>query len=227
MESLSGQSLIPSNLGRVDDEEMMPTAHGLSQCTFPYISTVCFEIWSELLVQIIIPDCKLVSANLHLYSPLLIFRLAKVGSLTPLIDSPSPMRNIKRIIYSKLQINRASLYSDAAIEAQNSSWQGARGTPVVGLEHHTGDSTNYLGDLGEIPREDDRWRHYLSPPPQFRYGTEWERNILQSPCNRDLAHKTFGPSDLTSTYSVCTRRVFGGIGHQTHAFRSGVRCSNH
>ncbi|GFS90672.1 hypothetical protein TNCV_3770991 [Trichonephila clavipes] len=37
----------------------------------------------------------------------------------------------------------------------------------------------------------------------------------------------FGPTDLTSTYSVCTRRVFGGIGHRTHAFRSGVRCSNH
>ncbi|GFW94374.1 hypothetical protein TNCV_1433091 [Trichonephila clavipes] len=29
------------------------------------------------------------------------------------------------------------------------------------------------------------------------------------------AHKTFGPPDLTSTYSVCTRRVFGGVGHQT------------
>ncbi|GFV72810.1 uncharacterized protein TNCV_2714021 [Trichonephila clavipes] len=25
------------------------------------------------------------------------------------------------------------------------------------------------------------------------------------------AHKTFEPTDLTSTYSVCTRRVFGGI----------------
>ncbi|GFS68042.1 hypothetical protein TNCV_1362631 [Trichonephila clavipes] len=29
-------------------------------------------------------------------------------------DSPLPLRNIKRIIYSKLQINRASLYGDAA-----------------------------------------------------------------------------------------------------------------
>ncbi|GFX24249.1 hypothetical protein TNCV_1366292 [Trichonephila clavipes] len=26
-----------------------------------------------------------------------------------------------------------------------------------------------------------------------------------------MAHKTFGTTDLTSTYSVCTRRVFGGI----------------
>ncbi|GFW92480.1 hypothetical protein TNCV_517971 [Trichonephila clavipes] len=32
MESLSGQSFIPSNLGHVDDEEMISTAHGLSQC---------------------------------------------------------------------------------------------------------------------------------------------------------------------------------------------------
>ncbi|GFX15249.1 hypothetical protein TNCV_2709541 [Trichonephila clavipes] len=46
------------------------------------------------------------------------------------------------------------------------------------------------------------------------------------PCTRDSAYKTFGPTDLTSTYSVCTRRVFGGIGHRTQAFRSGVRCSN-
>ncbi|GFY00250.1 hypothetical protein TNCV_4710521 [Trichonephila clavipes] len=29
---------------------------------------------------------------------------------------------------------------------------------------------------------------------------------------RDSAHKTFGPTDLTSTYSMCTRRVFGGTG---------------
>ncbi|GFW94397.1 hypothetical protein TNCV_1433321 [Trichonephila clavipes] len=32
------------------------------------------------------------------------------------------------------------------------------------------------------------------------------------PCTRDLAHKTFGPTDLTSTFSVCTRRVF--VGHR-------------
>ncbi|GFW51230.1 hypothetical protein TNCV_3595121 [Trichonephila clavipes] len=46
-------------------------------------------------------------------------------------------------------------------------------------------------------------------------------------CTRDSAHKTFGPTDLTSMYSVCTRRVFGGIGHWTQGFRSGVYCSNH
>ncbi|GFU99031.1 hypothetical protein TNCV_1614071 [Trichonephila clavipes] len=40
-------------------------------------------------------------------------------------------------------------------------------------------------------------------------------------------HKTFGPTDLPSTYTVGTRRIFGGIGHRTQAFRSGVRCSNH
>ncbi|GFX67508.1 hypothetical protein TNCV_3463971 [Trichonephila clavipes] len=39
--------------------------------------------------------------------------------------------------------------------------------------------------------------------------------------------RLFGPSELTSTYSVCTRKVFSGIGHRTQAFRSVVRCSNH
>ncbi|GFT21391.1 hypothetical protein TNCV_3816651 [Trichonephila clavipes] len=47
------------------------------------------------------------------------------------------------------------------------------------------------------------------------------------PCTRDSAHKTFGPTDLMSTFSVCTRRVFGGLGHRTQVFRSGVRCPNH
>ncbi|GFX78691.1 hypothetical protein TNCV_31311 [Trichonephila clavipes] len=58
---------------------------------------------------------------------------------------------------------------------RNSSWQGAKSTPVVGLEHHTGDSTN---ELGEILRRDDRWNH-LFPPPQFIHRTEG--NILQPP----------------------------------------------
>ncbi|GFV32321.1 hypothetical protein TNCV_1676071 [Trichonephila clavipes] len=53
------------------------------------------------------------------------------------------------------------------------------------------------------------------------------RGYHKVPCTRDSAHKTFGPTDLTSTYSMCTRRVFGGIGHRTQAFRSGIRCSNH
>ncbi|GFV99773.1 hypothetical protein TNCV_5081331 [Trichonephila clavipes] len=53
------------------------------------------------------------------------------------------------------------------------------------------------------------------------------REIFPVSCTRDSAHKTFGPIDLTRTYSVCTRRVFGGIGHRTQAFRSAVRCSNH
>ncbi|GFV51938.1 hypothetical protein TNCV_1322911 [Trichonephila clavipes] len=73
----------------------------------------------------------------------------------------------------------------------------------------------------------DRWRHHRYPPHQFMHGTEGEGNILQSPALGTSAHKTFGPTDLTSTHSVCTRRVFGGIGHRIQAFRSGVRCSNH
>ncbi|GFY12541.1 hypothetical protein TNCV_2447321 [Trichonephila clavipes] len=46
-------------------------------------------------------------------------------------------------------------------------------------------------------------------------------------CTRDSAHKMLGPTDLTSTYSVCTRRAFGDIGHRTQAFRSGLRCTTH
>ncbi|GFT32270.1 hypothetical protein TNCV_1035301 [Trichonephila clavipes] len=53
------------------------------------------------------------------------------------------------------------------------------------------------------------------------------REIFSNPCTRDSARKTFGPTDLTTTYSVCTRRVFGVIEHRTLAFRSGVQCSNH
>ncbi|GFX78708.1 uncharacterized protein TNCV_31481 [Trichonephila clavipes] len=75
-----------------------------------------------------------------------------------------------------------------------------------------------------------RWRHHLSSPPQSWHGTGEEANILQPPApvvSAATAHRTFRPTDLTSTYSVCTRRVFGDIGHRTKAFRSGFRCSNH
>ncbi|GFU48879.1 short stature homeobox protein [Trichonephila clavipes] len=54
-----------------------------------------------------------------------------------------------------------------------------------------------------------------------------QKSYLKFPCTRDSAHQTFGLTDLTRTYPVCTRRVFGGIGHRTQAFHSGVRCSNH
>ncbi|GFW73133.1 uncharacterized protein TNCV_832511 [Trichonephila clavipes] len=67
----------------------------------------------------------------------------------------------------------------------------------------------------------DRCRHHRSPYPQFRHGTGGEGNILQPPSfgvSAATSHKTFGPTDFTSTYSVCTRRVFGAIGHRTQAF---------
>ncbi|GFU91964.1 hypothetical protein TNCV_3765891 [Trichonephila clavipes] len=44
---------------------------------------------------------------------------------------------------------------------------------------------------------------------------ELEGNILQPPVlvvPAVTAHKTFGLTDSTSTYSVCTRRVCGGMG---------------
>ncbi|GFV63294.1 uncharacterized protein TNCV_1373911 [Trichonephila clavipes] len=51
----------------------------------------------------------------------------------------------------------------------------------------------------------DRWRHHLSPHPQFRHGTGWEGNILQPPApvvSAVTTYKTFGPTDLTSAYSL-------------------------
>ncbi|GFV54930.1 uncharacterized protein TNCV_1055371 [Trichonephila clavipes] len=63
----------------------------------------------------------------------------------------------------------------------------------------------------------NRWRHQLSPPPQFRHGAGGEENIFQllaPPVVSDVTnHKTFRPTDLMSTYSMYTRTVFGGIGH--------------
>ncbi|GFT77811.1 hypothetical protein TNCV_4387901 [Trichonephila clavipes] len=60
----------------------------------------------------------------------------------------------------------------------------------------------------------------------YNFGKELKGSEIFS-SSLHSAHKTFGPTDLTSTYSVCTRRVFRGIGNRTHAFLSGVRCSNH
>ncbi|GFV80678.1 hypothetical protein TNCV_4618401 [Trichonephila clavipes] len=92
-------------------------------------------------------------------------------------------------------------------------------------------SWNCLGSLERVPTSLNavRWRQHLSPRPQFRYGTGREGNILQTPApgfSAVTAHKTFGPTDLTSKYFLRTRRVFGGIGHRTQAFWSGVRFSN-
>ncbi|GFX67616.1 uncharacterized protein TNCV_3933581 [Trichonephila clavipes] len=52
----------------------------------------------------------------------------------------------------------------------------------------------------------DRWRHHRSPTPQFRHGTGRDGNILRAPAlvvSTATAHRTFGPTDLTSKYSVC------------------------
>ncbi|GFW12570.1 hypothetical protein TNCV_818221 [Trichonephila clavipes] len=72
----------------------------------------------------------------------------------------------------------------------------------------------------------DRWRHRLSLPPQFRHGAGGGEIYIFSSTpalvvSAATTHKTFGPTDLTSTYSVCIRW------HRTQALPSGVRCSNH
>ncbi|GFS91499.1 hypothetical protein TNCV_1139371 [Trichonephila clavipes] len=61
----------------------------------------------------------------------------------------------------------------------------------------------------------------LGVPSPLKYGSGGERNILQSPApmlSTATAHKTFGPIDLKSTYSVCTGRVFGGTGIEYRHF---------
>ncbi|GFY16558.1 hypothetical protein TNCV_735851 [Trichonephila clavipes] len=76
----------------------------------------------------------------------------------------------------------------------------------------------------------DRWRHQLSPLSQFRHRLEGKDIILRQRAPKvsaETAHKTFEPTDLTNTYSLCTKKVFSGVGHRTQALRSGVRCSNH
>ncbi|GFW95962.1 uncharacterized protein TNCV_4173891 [Trichonephila clavipes] len=65
--------------------------------------------------------------------------------------------------------------------------------------------------LRQVEPPYDRWCHHLYPPLQFRHRTEGEGNIIQPPAtavSAATAQKAFGPTDLTSTYSVCTRRVF-------------------
>ncbi|GFV63511.1 hypothetical protein TNCV_1551741 [Trichonephila clavipes] len=56
--------------------------------------------------------------------------------------------------------------------------------------------------------------HLFTESLTWGHGTEGEGNILQSPA---FVIQPTRLSDLTSTHSVCTRRVFGGIGHQTQA----------
>ncbi|GFW52180.1 hypothetical protein TNCV_2426271 [Trichonephila clavipes] len=73
----------------------------------------------------------------------------------------------------------------------------------------------------------DRWRHHLSPPPQFGHGLESREIFYSTLYPWFMLRKTFEPSDLTSTCSRCTRWVFGGIRHRTQAFQSGVHCSDH
>ncbi|GFV96902.1 uncharacterized protein TNCV_4351151 [Trichonephila clavipes] len=67
-----------------------------------------------------------------------------------------------------------------------------------------------------------RWQHHLSPPPHFRHRTGWEGNIFQPPAlvvSALTANRAFEPTNLTSIYSVCTRRVFVGIGQRTQTLR--------
>ncbi|GFW25633.1 uncharacterized protein TNCV_1308941 [Trichonephila clavipes] len=69
------------------------------------------------------------------------------------------------------------------------------------------DVTPTVQDTNEV----DRWRHHRSPPPQIMLGIEG-REIFSSPLHSGFSPQYFGPTDLTGTYSVCTRRVYGDTG---------------
>ncbi|GFS57453.1 hypothetical protein TNCV_1401421 [Trichonephila clavipes] len=51
----------------------------------------------------------------------------------------------------------------------------------------------------------------MTHPSQFNRRGKYSPVPCAPVVSATTAHKTFGPTDLTSTYSVCTRRVFGGI----------------
>ncbi|GFV52978.1 hypothetical protein TNCV_2876441 [Trichonephila clavipes] len=58
----------------------------------------------------------------------------------------------------------------------------------------------------------DTWRHHLSPPPQFRHELKERGKYSPAPVvSAATAYKTFKLTDLRSTHSVCTRRIFSGI----------------
>ncbi|GFW71303.1 hypothetical protein TNCV_537211 [Trichonephila clavipes] len=79
---------------------------------------------------------------------------------------------------------------------------------VVDVSFPKGRNESCLSQVGLLH---DRWQHHLSPPPQFRQETVGEGNILQR------LHPWFlllPPTRLLEP--------FGGVGHRTQAFRSGI-----
>ncbi|GFX80241.1 hypothetical protein TNCV_2642571 [Trichonephila clavipes] len=75
------------------------------------------------------------------------------------------------------------------------------------------------------------WARTHDTPATIRYLDHLATMVTSSPFTRGFC--CGHPQDfqthcvLTSTYSVCTLRVFGGIGHRTQTLRFGGRCSNH
>ncbi|GFU43139.1 hypothetical protein TNCV_4289781 [Trichonephila clavipes] len=89
---------------------------------------------------------------------------------------------------------------------RNSSWQGSRCT--LSLEQHAGDSTNLLAEIPEGTIDGDETDLHL-----HNLGMKLKGGYLPFPSTSDSSHKTFGPTDLASTYSVCTWNIFVSIGH--------------
>ncbi|GFU73006.1 hypothetical protein TNCV_4637401 [Trichonephila clavipes] len=111
---------------------------------------------------------------------------------------------------------------------RNSSWQEARSTPVVGLGHHTGDSTRR-----KSPKGRDGWRHHLSPPPQFRHENEGHGQVTRTthelPPALQLSYhenvKAVTPEclgappvdrNLLNAHPCCTRWISRSITTHTH-----------
>ncbi|GFY32415.1 hypothetical protein TNCV_3559231 [Trichonephila clavipes] len=86
------------------------------------------------------------------------------------------------------------------------------------------------GKEGNLPDSETCWtatRSIAAPPISTSTILAWDRGggkYSTAPWTHVSAastHWTFRPTNMTSTYSVCTRRVFGGIGHRTLTLRSG------
>ncbi|GFX35462.1 hypothetical protein TNCV_102691 [Trichonephila clavipes] len=68
----------------------------------------------------------------------------------------------------------------------------------------------------------NRWRHHLHNLGMSRRGRKYSPAPVVSPAT---IHKTFEPTELTSTY-VCTRSVLGGIGNRIQDIQSGGRAQS-
>ncbi|GFU18007.1 hypothetical protein TNCV_3393631 [Trichonephila clavipes] len=121
----------------------------------------------------------------------------------------------KRLSVSSLQCKTALQWLHAQIP---SGGRGSRvvwymGRPSETMHVKSGSSSRWCGVVPSPTPCPDLAPSDLRLFPKLKETLHGTVGGEYSPvfCIRDSAQKTFGPTDLTSTYPVCTRRVFGGI----------------